>query len=58
MKEVPGKEFQQGNTKVIVYLKLAFMTSEERKAWFESEKEKGNPVLKEIAKAIDDCYRD
>lgn len=49
------KEYIFGNTKVIVYSPLAHMTKEERKEFFRSEWEKGNPVLKEIAQAAHDC---
>lgn len=53
----PKKEFQFGNTKVIIHSPLVEMTSNERKQWFLDEWEKGNPVLKEIASAVHDCYR-
>ena len=49
------KEFIFGNAKVIVYSPLAHMTKEERKEFFRSEWEKGNPVLKDIAQAAHDC---
>jgi hypothetical protein len=32
------------------------MTSEERRDWYRQEMEKGNPVLKRIAKAVNACY--
>lgn len=54
----PKKEHQIGNTKVIVHSPLVNMTSEERAEWFKTEWEKGNQVLKEIAAAVEDCYRD
>lgn len=48
------KEYQFGNTKVIVHSKLVNMTSEERKKWFEKEWEKGNPVLKNIVRVMNE----
>ncbi|MEH7126005.1 hypothetical protein V7127_22600 [Bacillus sp. JJ1773] len=50
-----SKEYIFGNAKVIVYSPLAHMTKEERKEFFRSEWEKGNPVLKDIAQAAHDC---
>lgn len=55
--EIPSKEHKIGNTTVIVHSPLVLMTPEERKLWFESEWEKGNPILKSIADAVEDCYR-
>ncbi|MBA2874665.1 hypothetical protein [Thermaerobacillus caldiproteolyticus] len=51
------KEFKYGNTIVIIHSPLVLMSAEERKEWFEKEWEKGNPVLKQIAKAVLDCCR-
>lgn len=51
------KTYTFGNTKVIVHSPLAHMTSDERKEFFRTEWEKGNPVLKEIAQAAYDCLR-
>ncbi|MBO0962529.1 hypothetical protein J1P26_22805 [Neobacillus sp. MM2021_6] len=56
--EAPKKEHKIGNTTVIVYSPLVLMSDDERAEWFNSEWEKGNPVLKEIAAAVEDCYRD
>jgi hypothetical protein len=49
-------EFTFGNTKVIIHSPLASMTSDERRGWYKKEQEKGNPVLKEIAQAVNDSY--
>ncbi|MFD1738344.1 hypothetical protein ACFSCX_17615 [Bacillus salitolerans] len=49
------KEFQYGNTKVIIHCELAKMTKEQRKEWYEKEWEKGNPVLKAIVEAAVSC---
>lgn len=56
--DTPSKEYKIGNAKVIVYSPLTIMSSAEKKAWFQSEMEKGNPILKEIEAAVLDCYRD
>ena len=51
------REFKSGNTRIIVNSPLMDLTEGERKQWFESEQAKGNAVLEEITKAINDCYR-
>ncbi|MBW7642451.1 hypothetical protein [Geobacillus thermoleovorans] len=51
------KEFKYGNTTVIVHSPLVLMSPEERKQWFEQEWQKGNPILRQIAEAVLDCYR-
>lgn len=56
--EIPSKELKFGNTTVIVYSHLVTMTSDERRQWYKDEWEKGNPILKQIADVMDDCYRD
>jgi hypothetical protein len=50
------KEFKFGNTTVIIHSPLANMTSEERREWYKKEMERGNPVLKEIEKAVNESY--
>ena len=50
------KEFKYGNTKVIVHTPLVLMSASERKQWFENEWERDNPILKQIAQAVIDCY--
>ncbi|WP_197431005.1 hypothetical protein [Anoxybacillus sp. P3H1B] len=50
------KKFKYGNTTVIIHSPLVHMSADERKEWFEKEWEKGNPVLKQIAQAVLDCY--
>ncbi|WP_407270004.1 hypothetical protein [Radiobacillus sp. PE A8.2] len=54
--EIPKKEHKIGNTTVIIHSPLVAMTEEERVRWFNDEWEKGNPVLKEIAVAVSNCY--
>lgn len=51
------KEFKYGNTTVIIHSPLVLMSADERKDWFKKEWEKGNPVLKQIAQAVIDCYK-
>jgi len=51
----PSKTYQYGNTKVKIVSPLVNMTSEEQHDWFESEWEKGNPVLQDIVDAATDC---
>lgn len=55
--EKPSKAYQYGKTTVIIHSHLVHMTPEEREQWFEDEWKKGNPVLKQIARAVHDCYR-
>lgn len=54
--ETPRKEFKFGNAKGIIVSPLMSMTPEEQKQWFDEEWKKGNPVLKQIADAVVDCY--
>jgi hypothetical protein len=51
------KEYTFGRTKVRVHSNLLDVTKEERRQWYREEMAKGNPILKEIAKAVNDCYR-
>lgn len=51
------KEFIIDGTKIVIHSDLVLMTEEEKKQWFEDEKAKGNPVLKEITRAMIDCYQ-
>ncbi|CEG25968.1 hypothetical protein BN1002_00806 [Bacillus sp. B-jedd] len=54
---LPKKEHLIGNSTVIVHSPLVEMTSAERANWFKEQWEEGHPVLKEIARAVEDCYR-
>jgi hypothetical protein len=49
-------EVKIGNTRIVIKSQLAQMTSEERSEWYRQETEKGNPILKRIAKAVNACY--
>ncbi|WP_270583837.1 hypothetical protein [Bacillus smithii] len=51
------KKFKIGNTTVVIHSRLVLMSADERKEWYRKEWEKGNPVLKQIAHAVIDCYR-
>jgi len=51
------KKFQYGNTTVTIHSPLVLLNTEERREWFRKEWENGNPILKEIAEAVVDCYR-
>lgn len=51
------REYESGNTTIIINSPLMDMTEEERREWYQAELESGNPVLKNIVKAINDCYR-
>ncbi|MGG3800637.1 hypothetical protein [Metabacillus fastidiosus] len=53
----PKKQFQFGNTTVIIHSPLIVMSEPERKQWFQDEWEKGNPILRDIADRVHDCYR-
>lgn len=57
MEPMPSKEYKFGNTTVIIHSKLVNMTSEERREWFEREWENGNPWLKNIVAAVQDCVQ-
>jgi hypothetical protein len=50
------KEFKFGNTTVIIHSPLVQMSSDERRDWYREEIAKGNPVLKEVAKAVNESY--
>jgi hypothetical protein len=50
------KEFKFGNSTVVIHSPLVDMTTEERRDWYQGEVAKGNPVLKEIAQAVNDSY--
>jgi hypothetical protein len=56
--EIPKKTHIIGNSIIVIHSPLVNMTPHERAEWFKREWEKGNPILKEIAKAVEDCYRD
>ena len=57
MEPMPSKEYKLGNTTVIIHSRLVNMTSDERREWFKSEWEKGNPWLKGIVSAVQDCVQ-
>ncbi|HHT7239974.1 TPA: hypothetical protein ACTZ5V_005186 [Bacillus cereus] len=52
------KEFQFGNTKVIIHSSLASMEKEKQKEWFQQEWEKKNLILRSIVEAAVSCQED
>ena len=52
------KEYQFGNSKVIIHSPLALMNKEEQKEWYKQEWERGNPILKAIVEAAVSCERE
>lgn len=50
------KEYDFGKVKGSVSSPLLLLTSEERAQWYRDETEKGNPILLELAAAINACY--
>lgn len=52
------KEFQFGNTKVIIHSSLALMEKEEQKEWFQQEWEKKNQILRSIVEAAVSCQEE
>lgn len=57
MSKKNGRIIKSGNTTIIINSPLMDMTEEERKAWYDAELKKGNPVLLRIVEAMHDCYR-
>lgn len=51
------REFKSGNATIIIHSTLMDLTKEERREWYRAEQRAGNPVLKEIAKAVNNCYK-
>lgn len=51
------KVIKSGNTTIIIHSKLADMTEEERKEYFDTELARGNPTLLRVVEAMRDCYR-
>lgn len=51
------KEYKFGEATVIIHSPLANLTDEERGEWMRKEYEKGNPILLNIEKAVNKCYR-
>lgn len=49
-------EYKHGNTTIKIHSRVAEMTQEKQREFYEDEKEKGNPVLKQIDQAILRCY--
>ncbi|MEJ9228903.1 hypothetical protein LAV79_05280 [Peribacillus butanolivorans] len=52
-----GYKMKSGNTTIIIHSDLMKLTEEERAQWYKDELAKGNPVLLNIVRAMNDCYR-
>jgi hypothetical protein len=50
------KEIRIGNTVGRIVSPLMELSKEERRKYFEDELRKGNPVMLQIAKAVNDSY--
>ncbi|MBT2714759.1 hypothetical protein [Bacillus sp. ISL-57] len=50
-------KMKSGNSTIIINSDLMKLTEEERKQWYADELAKGNLVLLDIGKAINNCYR-
>lgn len=50
-------EYKIGNATIIINSGLMKLTEEERAQWYKDELAKGNPVLLDIVRAINNCYR-
>lgn len=52
------KEYNFGNSIIVIHSKLTEMTLEQQKEWYQSEWENKNPVLKGIVEAAASCQQD
>ncbi|CAH0289237.1 hypothetical protein [Peribacillus simplex] len=52
-----AKTYKFGNSTVIVHSDVLKLTEEERKQWYKDEMEKGNKVLLDIKKTVNEAYR-
>ncbi|WP_096201620.1 hypothetical protein [Bacillus sp. FJAT-45350] len=50
------KEYQFGNSTVIIHSPLAQMDKDEQKEWYKQEWERKNPVLRTIVDAVVACH--
>ncbi|KRF63392.1 hypothetical protein ASG99_04495 [Bacillus sp. Soil768D1] len=48
---------KSGNATITIHSDLMKLTKEERAQWYKDEMAKGNPILLDIAKAVNNCYR-
>lgn len=55
--DVGMKAYQDGNTKIIIHSNFVLLSEKEKKEWFQTEMQKGNPILKEIEAAVNACYQ-
>ncbi|MEY8731028.1 hypothetical protein AB9M92_01970 [Peribacillus frigoritolerans] len=52
-----AKTYKFGNSTVIVHSDVLKLTEEERKQWYKDEMAKGNKVLLDIKKTVNEAYR-
>lgn len=52
-----AKTYKFGNSTVIVHSRLLELPKEEREKWVDDEMRRGNPVLIQIAKTVNESYR-
>ncbi|MED4687415.1 hypothetical protein [Peribacillus frigoritolerans] len=52
-----AKTYKFGNSTVIVHSDALKLSEREREKYFKDEMEKGNPVLLQIAKTVNESYR-
>jgi hypothetical protein len=52
------KTIKIDHTTIIIHGDFVNLTSEEQQQWFQSEYDKGNPILLEIERAVQVCYED
>ncbi|WP_409293867.1 hypothetical protein V1498_11825 [Peribacillus sp. SCS-26] len=53
-----SKTYKYGNSTVIVHSDLLKLSEDESRQWFKREMAEGNPVLEDITRAVNACYRD
>ncbi|MFB6803439.1 hypothetical protein ACFCVU_20065 [Peribacillus butanolivorans] len=52
-----AKTYKFGNSTVIVHSDVLKLTKEEREKYFKDEMAKGNPVLLDIARTVNEIYQ-
>jgi hypothetical protein len=52
------KVMKIGNTTVKIHSELCRLSSDERRQWYKEEMEKGNPVLLNIARVVNEIYNE
>lgn len=52
------KEYQFGNSKVIIHSPLTEMSKDEQREWYKQQWENNNPILKAMVEAAVACQMD